>query len=130
MPFPFRRVFALCCVFAALFSFCGVSFAAPETVPPVPTEEILSVGDFGDDVTALQFQLRALGFYEGEVAGLFDGRTHNAVVSLQQFLGVEADGAFGPSPPGPILPPLRAAFSHFRNRTRKKIPPPALFPAL
>ncbi|MBE5785051.1 MAG: hypothetical protein E7330_04550 [Clostridiales bacterium] len=113
MPFPFRRVFALCCVFAALFSFCGVSFAAPETVPPVPTEEILSVGDFGDDVTALQFQLRALGFYEGEVAGLFDGRTHNAVVSLQQFLGVEADGAFGPITAGAYFAALESGLLAF-----------------
>lgn len=91
-----RRIRALCCIFAALLFLCGVSSAAPETVPPLPQGGILSVGDFGEDVQALQLQLRDLGFYEGDAAGLFDGRTHAAVVSLQNFLGVEADGAFGP----------------------------------
>lgn len=92
----FRRLTALGCMFAALLSLCSVSFAAPETVSFLPPDGILSVGDFGDDVMALQLQLRDLGFYEGEAAGLFDGKTHAAVVSLQTFLGVEADGAFGP----------------------------------
>lgn len=96
MPFPFRRALALCCMFAALLSLCSVSFAAPEDMPPLPAGEILSVGDFGDDVISLQLHLRALGFYEGEAAGLFDRKTHDAVIALQQFLGVKADGAFGP----------------------------------
>lgn len=96
MTRPFRRIGALCCMLAALLSLCSVSFAAPEALPPIPTDEILSVGDFGDDVMALQLQLRSLGFYEGEAGGLFDRKTHDGVVALQQYLGVKADGAFGP----------------------------------
>ena len=92
---PFlRRFAALCCVFAVLLS-CSAAFAAP-TMPEIPSQEILSAGDFGEDVETLQTELRALGFYEGEITGLFDGATKQAVIRLQAFLGVREDGAFGP----------------------------------
>lgn len=92
---PFlRRLAALCCVFAVLLS-CSAAFAAP-TMPEIPSQEILSAGDFGEDVETLQTELRALGFYEGEITGLFDGATKQAVIRLQAFLGVREDGAFGP----------------------------------
>lgn len=92
---PFlRRFAALCCVFAVLLS-CSAAFAVP-TMPEIPSQEILSAGDFGEDVETLQTELRALGFYEGEITGLFDGATKQAVIRLQAFLGVREDGAFGP----------------------------------
>ena len=92
---PFlRRFAALCCVFAVLLS-CSAALAAP-TMPEIPSQEILSAGDFGEDVETLQTELRALGFYEGEITGLFDGATKQAVIRLQAFLGVREDGAFGP----------------------------------
>ena len=81
-----RRFAALCCVFAVLLS-CSAAFAAP-TMPEIPSQEILSAGDFGEDVETLQTELRALGFYEGEITGLFDGATKQAVIRLQAFLGV------------------------------------------
>ena len=89
-----KRFAALCCVFAAL-ALCGAALAAP-TMPEIPSQEILSAGDFGDDVVTLQTELRALGFYEGEITGLFDGATRAAVIRLQRFLGVREDGALGP----------------------------------
>lgn len=89
-----KRFAALCCVFAA-FALCGAALAAP-TMPEIPSQEILSAGDFGDDVVTLQTELRALGFYEGEITGLFDGATRESVIRLQRFLGVREDGALGP----------------------------------
>lgn len=89
-----KRFAALCCVFAVL-ALCGAALAAP-AMPEIPSQEILSAGDFGDDVVTLQTELRALGFYEGEITGLFDGATREAVIRLQRFLGVREDGAFGP----------------------------------
>ena len=71
-----RRFAALCCVFAVLLS-CSAAFAAP-TMPEIPSQEILSAGDFGEDVETLQTELRALGFYEGEITGLFDGATRGS----------------------------------------------------
>lgn len=89
-----KRLAALFCVFAA-FASCSAAFAAP-SMPQTPSQEILSAGDFGDDVMVLQSELRALGFYDGEITGLFDGATREAVMELQRMLGVEADGSFGP----------------------------------
>ena len=89
-----KRLAALFCVFAA-FASCSAAFAAP-SMPQTPSQEILSAGDFGDDVMVLQSELRALGFYDGEITGLFDGATREAVMELQRMLGVDADGSFGP----------------------------------
>lgn len=89
-----KRSAALFCVFAVL-AMCSAAFAAP-VYPAVPSQDILSAGDFGEDVVALQTELRALGFYDGEATGLFDGATREAVIRLQHFLGVREDGAFGP----------------------------------
>ena len=89
-----KRLAALFCVFAA-FASCSAAFAAP-SMPQTPSQEILSAGDFGDDVMVLQSELRALGFYDGEITGLFDGATREAVMELQKMLGVDADGSFGP----------------------------------
>ena len=82
------------CALAALMC-AGAAFAAP-LMPSTPSQEVLSVGDYGEDVAVLQTELRSLSFYGGEVTGLFDGDTRAAVMGLQNFLGVHADGMFGP----------------------------------
>jgi peptidoglycan hydrolase-like protein with peptidoglycan-binding domain/ABC-type branched-subunit amino acid transport system substrate-binding protein len=44
--------------------------------------------------TRLQQALQVLGFYDGEVTGVFDDATANAVKALQQALGVPETGAW------------------------------------
>ena len=46
----------------------------------------------GDDVERLQANLSRLGFYYGHLNGIFNHKTHYAVVELQQNLGVEPTG--------------------------------------
>ncbi len=92
----FKRFAAVLAVFAVLAP-CGAAFGAPApAMPSVPSQDIISAGDYGEDVEMLQTELRALGFYSGEITGLFDGSTREAVIRLQEFLGVRPDGMFGP----------------------------------
>lgn len=50
----------------------------------------------GDDVAALQKSLNSLGYYCGNVDGIFGPKTYNAVVSLQKANNIKVDGIVGP----------------------------------
>lgn len=59
---------------------------------------ILRYGDMGEDVRALQRELKALGFDVGRwgLDGEFGYDTKNAVAAYQRSVGLEADGEVGP----------------------------------
>ncbi|MEX2627205.1 MAG: L,D-transpeptidase family protein [Ilumatobacteraceae bacterium] len=52
-------------------------------------------GDQGDDVRCVQVALAAAGAYDGEVSGVFDQTTHDAVVALQTDRDMYVDGVVG-----------------------------------
>lgn len=56
----------------------------------------LQRNDRGDDVSALQTRLAALGCYNSEVTGYFGPKTEEGVKSCQQQFGIPADGIAGP----------------------------------
>lgn len=56
----------------------------------------LRQGSRGDDVTRLQNDLKALGFYHGSVTGHFGGLTRDAVRRFQRKHKLTADGIAGP----------------------------------
>lgn len=51
----------------------------------------------GDDVSALQFQMRTLGIYTDVIDDTFGPRTEEALKELQRDLGLTPDGACGPA---------------------------------
>jgi N-acetylmuramoyl-L-alanine amidase len=84
-----KRIFTVVMT-AALLLTSGVSFA----LPAYP-EKTLSLGDYGDEVSAIQTELRSVGLYFGDITGLYDENTHAAVAALQTILGLSPDGDFG-----------------------------------
>lgn len=56
---------------------------------------VLKVGVNGDDVKALQSQLRALGYYKGDITGNFGTVTQASVILFQKAKNINADGAIG-----------------------------------
>ncbi len=54
--------------------------------------ETLSRGAKGSRVSALQRDLTAAGFYTGPITGYFGSLTEQAVIRLQQYYGLRADG--------------------------------------
>ncbi len=50
----------------------------------------------GIDVTNVQQRLSELGFYEGDITGIYDRDTAEAVREFQQQFGLTADGIVGP----------------------------------
>ena len=58
--------------------------------------QTLYLGSTGPLVGFLQFVLKRLGFYSGEVNYVFDEATERAVAALQSTLGLSDDGVVGP----------------------------------
>ena len=78
--------------------------AAPTPTPtPVPTPNItpndtyktIKVGDKGDEVKLLQRRLAELGYYTGDVDGVFGNQTRRSVERFQYYQGLSVDGIAG-----------------------------------
>lgn len=53
------------------------------------------LGDTGSDVREMQYRLKHLGFYTGDVNGVFNYRTYNALRNFQYEFGLKIDGILG-----------------------------------
>lgn len=71
--------------------------ATPEpTATPAPAYDgLLSYKSRGLHVIQLQEKLKALGYYTGEIDGVFGNATHDAVVAFQKRNQLQADGIVG-----------------------------------
>ena len=49
-----------------------------------------------DAIAELQVELRSLGYYDGEIDGLYGEATTIAVTKAQEACGIELDGIYGP----------------------------------
>ena len=68
------------------------------SIPGLPSQRVIQIGDTGPDVGAIQRRLRDLGFYNGQINNLFDRRTQLAVIDFQQARGiVPISGRVGPT---------------------------------
>jgi peptidoglycan hydrolase-like protein with peptidoglycan-binding domain len=76
----------------------GGKSATTTTVPFVATgRPTLRLGATGDDVTALQQRLNALGYDAGTANGNFNAQTQQAVENFQKAKNLAADGVVGPT---------------------------------
>jgi peptidoglycan hydrolase-like protein with peptidoglycan-binding domain len=68
-------------------------------------------GDFGLDVSVVQFLLAHDGYYRGALDGYFGPRVLNAVRAFQRHRGLSADGVVGPQTLAALAARHRAALS-------------------
>lgn len=59
--------------------------------------ELLKLGSIGTLVQYLQSTLKTLGFYKGNIDGIFGSQTKNAVITFQREFGISQDGIIGPN---------------------------------
>ncbi len=67
----------------------------------------LKIGSVGTDVMEIQSMLRSLGFYFGEIDGIYGSMTANAVRNFQRSFGLTVDGIVGPETFGAMEPFLK-----------------------
>ncbi|NEO98432.1 MAG: peptidoglycan-binding protein [Symploca sp. SIO2E9] len=83
---PFRGNSILLILFAIILT--TLSWATPA--------QALKRGNRGTQVTSLQQNLRAAGYYNGPVTGFYGSLTQAAVKRFQRANGLSADGVYGP----------------------------------
>lgn len=73
----------------------GLPLGAPEPEGCVLTVRSVAVGSDGSNVKCLQKALTDVGYYSGEISGVFDGATEAAVRKLQTDKDMYVDGIAG-----------------------------------
>ncbi|MBP1932842.1 spore cortex-lytic enzyme [Ammoniphilus resinae] len=66
------------------------------TTEDVFSKQIVKKGAQGGDVWELQGRLKFLGFYTGDIDGVFGTRTYRALRNFQYEFGLKVDGVLGP----------------------------------
>ena len=75
-----------------LFTIAAVCFLTPANT----AETLSKVGSRGEEVKAIQQELKDRGLYQGSVDGIFGPATEEAVKKFQRQQGLSADGIAGP----------------------------------
>ncbi|MDP5274541.1 spore cortex-lytic enzyme [Chengkuizengella axinellae] len=86
-----RRIsFVVCLSFTLLFSPLLSSYSSAFS------EQVMDLGAKGEDVIELQERLSYIGFYKGEIDGIYDWELKNSVIYFQKEFGLElVDGITG-----------------------------------
>src|SRR5690625_4379669 len=86
----FRRLcfFTICLVFLTTY------------LPPIErasafSSQVIQQGAYGEDVIELQARLKHIGFYTGDIDGVFGWRTYWALRHFQYEFGLPIDGMAG-----------------------------------
>lgn len=89
----------LTAVLVALAVICAMCFAAYETYDNFIKEEsvyaLSRLGSSGNEVKNIQARLKELGYYKGDIDGIYGSKTKSAVTSFQRNCGLTADGICG-----------------------------------
>lgn len=86
-------------ILVALGVICAMCFAGYEIYDNFIKEEsvyaVSRQGSTGNEVKNIQKKLKELGYYKGEIDGIYGSKTKSAVISFQKNCGLTADGICG-----------------------------------
>lgn len=86
---------SLCLVLSFAIIICIASVVKINADNKEAQEVLSKLGSRGDEVRRIQNKLKALGFFEGAVDGIYGVKTQRAVRQFQKSVGITADGIAG-----------------------------------
>ena len=88
------RIISVLLSFLTVFSFLSIrlTYNNDNFLIPVLSQQ----GSRGSEVRQIQNKLKQLGYYKGNIDGIFGSDTRKAVISFQKSCGLKADGIAGP----------------------------------
>ena len=96
----FRNFYIFLISAAIVLGAVGGGFLAYELCYPNSGESVYALSKYGStrsEVKTLQQKLKDLGFYNGDVDGIFGTQTQTAVRNFQRSVGITVDGIAGPT---------------------------------
>lgn len=102
------------------------SAPAQSAPTPPPTRPLLRVGSQGEAVSELQALLQLLGYYSGDVDGVYRANTAAAVSAFQQATGLQADGVVGSDTWNRLLPASSPPTAAVPTSSSAPVPSPTL----
>jgi len=90
-----KRLITVTTVLALLFGVFIFVNSGKDKATETFSNAILKQGSSGNDVYELQGRLTYLGYFDGEIDGVFGSKTRNAVTWFQWKFGLKADGVVG-----------------------------------
>ena len=84
----------LCCAIVMTGSFFYYTYDTNTNNDSIET--LSKLGSRGDEVRKIQKKLKELGYYKGNVDGIYGNATKKAVTAFQKNCGITADGIAGP----------------------------------
>lgn len=86
-------------ILVAVGVICAMCFVGYEIYDNFIKEEsvyaVARQGSTGNEVKSIQKKLKELGYYKGEIDGIYGSKTKSAVISFQKNCGLTADGICG-----------------------------------
>ena len=88
------RIISVLLSLLTVFSFLSIrlTYNNDNFLIPVLSQQ----GSRGSEVRQIQNKLKQLGYYKGNIDGIFGSDTRKAVISFQKSCGLKADGVAGP----------------------------------
>ena len=84
-------------IFLSICIITGICFTYTTQSKQDQSQQVLSkIGSRGDEVRKIQTKLKALGYFNGTVDGIYGIKTQSAIKKFQQAVGITADGIAGP----------------------------------
>lgn len=121
---------ALSCCLCVILAFPVAARQPVSSLPRLLAQTLqrptLTLGSQGTEVYELQAALKLLGYYPGQVDGVFSEPTAQAVIQFQQIAGLEPDGIVGVSTWNRLFPSASLTASPVNPTPNPPVLPPAV----
>lgn len=114
-----KKILLIKILCVACFCMIWISFSGKESQVNAFSNQIIQHGAVGDDVIELQSRLQYLGFYNGNIDGVFGWGTYWALRNFQYEFGLPIDGLAGTDTKNKLVKATKYNEQHVKEQINK-----------